>query len=337
MPAVKENISLAPYTTLKVGGPAEAFVVVNLEEELSGLASEQGRNIFVIGGGSNLLINDDGVKGLVIKNDIKGITSAVNKDQVLVTVGAGEVWDDFVALTVKEGWWGLENLSAIPGSVGATPIQNVGAYGVEVASLIKSVRVFDVKQNQFREFTNQECIFGYRDSFFKTPAGKMMIVTSVTFNLSLTPSPKLHYKDLANYFSGVDLYNVSQTEIREAVIKIRAGKFPDWKQIGTAGSFFKNPIIGEAHYESLLLEYPGLPGYPEKDGKIKVSLGWILDNVCGLKGYKEGNVGLYEKQALVLVNFGGATAKEIKNFADKIRAEVFQKTKIEIEMEVSVM
>lgn len=340
MPVIKENINLAPYTTFKIGGPAEYFAVVKSEEELPTLASEARERhqcILVLGGGSNVLIDDAGVKGLVVKNEIKGVSSVISDDQVFVTAGAGEVWDDFVAITVKEGWWGLENLSAIPGSVGATPIQNVGAYGVEVASLIKSVRVFDIERGQFREFTNQECAFGYRDSFFKTEAGRKMIVTSVTYSLSTVPNPKLHYKDLAVFFSDIELSNISQSAIRDAVIKIRAGKFPDWKQIGTAGSFFKNPIINEDHYATLAAEYPGLPGYPEKEGKIKVSLGWILDNICGLRGYKEGNVGLYEKQALVLVNFGNASASEIKNFVVKIRDEVFKKTQIEIEMEVSVM
>lgn len=340
MSDIKENINLAPYTTFKIGGPAESFAVVKSEEELPTLvraARERQQSILVLGGGSNVLIDDAGIKGLVIKNEIKGVSSVVSGDQVLVTAGAGEVWDDLVALTVKEGWWGLENLSAIPGSVGATPIQNVGAYGVEVASLIKSVRVFDIERAEFREFTNQECAFGYRDSFFKTEAGRKLIVTSVTYSLSTVPNPKLHYKDLSVFFSDAELSNISQSAIRDAVIKIRAGKFPDWKQIGTAGSFFKNPIISEDHYATLVAEYPGLPGYPEKEGKIKVSLGWVLDNICGLKGHKEGNVGLYEKQALVLVNFGSATATEVKNFAAKVCDEVFKKTQIEIEMEVSVM
>lgn len=338
---IKENVNLSPHTTFGIGGPAEYFAVVESEEELADLAGEarkHHRQIIVLGGGSNVLIDDAGIQGLVIKNEIKGISNLVSGEEVLVTAGAGENWDDFVALTVKEGWWGLENLSSIPGSVGATPIQNVGAYGVEVASLIKSVRVFDMGSGEFREFTNEECNFGYRDSFFKTEAGRLMIVTKVTYRLSLVRSPKLHYKDLVTHFSDVvDTNNITQTQIREAVIKIRAGKFPDWKQIGTAGSFFKNPIISEEHYEALVAEYPGLPGYREGEGRIKVSLGWILDNVCDLKGKREGNIGLYEKQALVLVNFGCATALEIKSFSAKIRDEVFKKTKIEIEMEVSAL
>lgn len=335
---IKEKVNLAPYTTFGIGGPAEYFAVVESEDELMALVGERYQSITVLGGGSNVLIDDAGIKGLVIKNEIKGVTSVISGDQVLVTAGAGEDWDGLVALTVKEGWWGLENLSAIPGSVGATPIQNVGAYGVEIASLIKSVRVFDIAQGLFRDFTNEECVFGYRDSFFKTEAGRMMIVTKVTYSLSLVPAPKLHYKDLAARFAlETDSNNISQTAIRDAVIEIRAGKFPDWKQIGTAGSFFKNPVIDKVQYESLVAQYPGLPGYPEKEGKIKVSLGWILDNICDVKGLREGNVGLYEKQALVLVNFGGATALQIKSFADKIRDEVFKKTQIEIEMEVRVL
>lgn len=333
MPSIKENVTLAPYTTFGIGGPAEHFVAVTSEAELLMVVTEaKGAEITVLGGGSNVLVNDTGVKGLVIKNEIKGITSVMQGDQVLVTAGAGEDWDKLVSHTVSEGWWGLENLSAIPGSVGATPIQNVGAYGVEVANFIESVRVFDLTTGTFKELSNDKCSFGYRDSFFKTDLGRKMIVTSVTYRLSLIPVPKLHYKDLASRFG--DATNVSQAEIRDAVITIRASKFPDWKKIGTAGSFFKNPIISKDQFDLLITRYPDLPGYPEIDGRIKVSLGWILDNVCGLKGKREGNVGLYEKQALVLVNFGGATAEEIKNFAAKIRDEVLQKTQIEIEMEV---
>lgn len=335
---IKENIKLAPYTTFGVGGPARYFAIAGSEDELQTLVREA-RNlnqpVTVLGGGSNVLVGDEGVSGFVIKNEIKGISliETEEKDHVLVSAGAGEVWDEFVARTVSEGWWGLENLSAIPGLVGATPIQNVGAYGVEVADLISSVKVFDIDNDSFKEFKKEECGFGYRDSFFKTLEGKKLIVVGVTYRLSLTPHPKLHYKDLAERFAGKE--EVSQSEIRDAVVEIRVGKFPDWKIIGTAGSFFKNPIVSNEEYEELLKEYPELPGYAEIDGRIKVSLGWILDKVCNLKGYREGSVGLFEKQALVMVNYDDATAKEIKSFANKVSNLVFEKTKIKIEREVN--
>ena len=333
---VKEKVKLAPYTTLGIGGPAEYFSLARSEKEMVELVSDArkvGQSIIVIGGGSNILVDDAGVNGLVIKNEIKGISRDISKDVVLVTAGAGEEWDSLVAYTVREGWWGLENLSAIPGSVGATPIQNVGAYGVEVADVVESVRVLDSRTGEIHILKREDCRFGYRDSIFKSADGRGLIVLFVTFRLSLSPNPKLHYKDLAERFGGnADAPTLS--EIREAVIAIRKGKFPDWKVVGTAGSFFKNPVISKDEYERLLLQYPELPGFAEKEGYVKVSLGWILDRVCSLKGYKEGNVGLYDKQALVLVNWGNASAAEVKNFSTKVADQVFDKTKIQIEFEV---
>lgn len=337
---IREKIRLAPYTTLKVGGEAEYFAVAESGKEMVALAKEARERqwpVTIIGGGSNILVSDEGVFGLVIKNDIGGISEKISGDEVLVSAGAGEDWDSFVAYTIKRGWWGLENLSAIPGKVGATPVQNVGAYGVEVGELIDTVRVLDLHSGVIREMPQLDCGFGYRDSIFKTTVGRSLVILSVTYRLSLTPKPKLYYQDLARRFADAKDTPIDPALIRQAVIDIRRGKFPDWQLIGTAGSFFKNPVISQEQYESLITKYPELPGYPDKDGGVKVSLGWILDNVCQLKGQREGNVGLYENQALVLVNFGGASASEIKNFSEKIRGEVFNKTQIEIEMEVRVV
>lgn len=334
MRTIEENVPLAPFTTMGVGGPARYFSVAKDEEELLSLVNEaetKSWSVIILGGGSNVLFRDEGVNGLVIKNEIKGITNLGTEDEsVIVKVGAGEKWDSFVGHTVTEGWWGLENLSAIPGSVGATPIQNVGAYGVEVADVISSVRVYSLSKREFLELSNSDCRFGYRDSIFKTPAGQDFIVTGVTFKLSIAPNPKLHYKDLAARFKDT---NPSQADIREAVIEIRANKFPDWREIGTAGSFFKNPIIPRDHFEKLHAEYPELSGFPEENDQVKVSLGWILDKVCELKGFREGNVGTYEKQSLVLVNYKEVTTDEILTFAEKIKARVKEKTGIDIERE----
>ncbi len=332
---IKENVLLSQYTTFGIGGEAEFFAVAENEEDLvwlAGHALERGLPVSILGGGSNLLVGDRGVTGLVIKNEIKGISHEVQDENVLVTAGAGEEWDSFVLHTVKAGWWGLENLSAIPGTVGATPIQNVGAYGVEVGGLIKEVKVYSLREQKFLVMTQAECCFGYRDSIFKSELGRDLVVVSVTYALRVTPNPQIHYKDLAEYFSSrVGL--PSQEEIRNAVIEIRSKKFPDWKQLGTAGSFFKNPIISTEHFNKLSELYAGLPGYLTTDGMMKVSLGWILDKVCDLRGVREGNVGTYEKQSLVLVNYGGATEVEVSNFAETIKDAVSEKTKIEIEME----
>jgi len=334
-PEVKKDVPLAPYTTFGVGGVAEYFAVASNEEELALLteyARERDLRVSVLGGGSNLLVSDSGVEGLVIKNEIKGITHKAENEKVLVTAGAGEEWDAFVLRTVETGWWGLENLSAIPGTVGATPIQNVGAYGVEEGNLIEEVKVYVLREQKYITMTKDECRFGYRDSIFKSEAGKDLIVVSVTYSLSTIPTPQIHYKDLAEYFSN-HLGIPSQLEIRDAVVLIRSKKFPDWKKFGTAGSFFKNPIISTEHFNELSKQYEGLPGYPAGDGTVKVALGWILDKVCELRGVREGQLGTYENQSLVLVNYGGATASDVSNFAEGVKDKVFKKTKISIEME----
>lgn len=332
----KKDVSLAPYTTLKVGGKAKYFVVVKNEEELKETCSEARRldlPVLVLGGGSNLLISDEGIGAVVIKNEIGGILYQELKDEVLVTAGGGVIWDDLVSDTVGHNLWGLENLSAIPGTVGATPIQNVGAYGVEVGELIESVRVYDMDSANFVTLSATDCHFAYRDSFFKTSVGRRHIIVSVTYRLSKEPRPRLLYKDLAEYFRSKA--NPLLLEVRQAIINTRSGKFPDWTKVGTAGSFFKNPIVGKEKMNELVKEYPALPVFVQEDGSAKISLGHVLDKICGLRGLREGNVGLYEKQALILVNYGDASAEEIKDFAQKISDAVFQKTKIRIEQEVN--
>ena len=339
------GIPLAPYTTMKVGGPAEFFAVVEDEEDLRAslsFAKEKELPVVILGGGSNVLISDEGLKGLVIKNEIEGISYKEIGDELLVTAGAGVWWDDLVKETVMKGLWGMENLSSIPGTVGATPIQNVGAYGVEVAELIRGVRVYDSVEEVFKVMTPLECQFGYRDSIFKTKKGKRFVVVEVTYVLSKIAKPRLEYKDLAERFGGIGPSEQSSfvptaAEIREAVIDIRKKKFPDVTVVGTAGSFFKNPIVSEAESEALRLAYPELPMYPQSDGRVKVSLGFILDKICGLRGSREGSVGLYENQALVLVNYENASAKNISDFAKKVADEVFVKTKVVIEPEVNFL
>lgn len=332
---IKHNVPLAPLTTFRVGGEAEWFVVVETEEELVEAASESrclSLPLTVLGDGSNVLVSDEGVEGFVIKNEISGIEYKEEGDEILVTAGAGVVWDELVMETVEQELWGMENLSAIPGTTGATPIQNVGAYGVEVSELIDSVRVYDSEKDTWQTFSKQQCEFSYRNSIFKKKAGKNLIVTAVTFRLTKKANPKLHYKDLENYFT--DKKNApTLKEIRDAVIEIRARKFPDLNEVGTAGSFFKNPVVDAAKSEALCRQYPDLPVFPETTGRVKISLGYVLDQVCGLRGYREGNVGLFDKQALVLVNYGGATASEIEDFAQKISKIVFAKTKIKIDWE----
>lgn len=336
MQQFQKQVSLKDHTTLHVGGPAAHFVTVESEAELCGAVVQAEKACMpfrVIGGGSNILVPDTGLSGLTIKNAIPGIEEKRDDNTVTLTVGAGVVFDEFVAHCVRNEFWGLENLSYIPGTVGATPVQNVGAYGVEIGDYIKEVRVLNTQTHTFETLSNDDCKFSYRDSIFKKPEGKKFIVCSVTLELSIEPKPKLEYRDLADTF-GKGAAPAIQ-EIRDAVIAIRSRKFPDWNIIGTAGSFFKNPIVHRAVYEKLHSEYPELPGFEVSEEEVKIPLGWILDKVCGLRGVSEGSVGTYEGQALVIVNKGGATAAEIVAFAESIARKVFEVTKITIEWEVT--
>lgn len=333
----REQVVLSEYTTLKTGGSADFVITVTTVEELTAavlFAQANNLPLLVLGGGSNVLIDDAGFAGVVILMHIMSrvYRRVENEELVEVTYGAGEVLDEVIAETVTHGYWGLENLSHIPGTIGATPIQNVGAYGVEVSDLISSVTVYDTMTNTVCVMTPCECVFAYRDSVFKHETHRHYIVVAVSFLLSQIPQPKILYADIQAAVTG---YPITQSLIRSAIIAIRAQKFPDWHTVGTAGSFFKNPIITEVEKERLIMLYPSLPVYPMRSGYVKVSLGYILDKVCNLKGFRKGNIRLYEAQALVLVADVGATTAEILSFASDIVDIVKQKTNIEIECEVT--
>jgi len=331
---IKSSVSLKSYNTFGLEAAAEFFAVAKNSANLANLlsyAKEKSLPVIILGGGSNVLIQAD-IPGLVIRNEILGIEYKEVGSEVEVIVGAGVMLDDLVAETVAKGYWGLENLSHIPGTVGATPVQNVGAYGVEVSGLIKEVEVLDKISCKTQVYSNDECQFSYRNSVFKTSEGKDKIVTNVTFLLSMLPKPQLEYSGL---HTKLEPENPTQQEIRNLIVSIRSGKFPDWTKVGTAGSFFKNPIIGNEQYQKLKNKYPDLPGFSSGDGLVKIPLAWILEHVCNLRNYREGEVGTYEGQALVVVNYGNATADQIKNFAEDIAQKVLEKTEINIEWEVT--
>ncbi len=340
---IQENIPLRQYTTFKIGGPARFFCSVADEGELLEavrFAHEKALPVFILGGGSNLLISDKGFSGLVIKMDFKGIEyreesngSNENKGTVIVSAAAGETWDDFVEQMVARGLYGVENLSAIPGMIGAVPVQNIGAYGAEASQVIKTVRILDTTSLSFKELRNAGCHFAYRDSVFKHLKGRY-IITRVDFELSKNGKVNTSYKDVADYFAAKRIAEPSLEEVRKAIIDIRWNKLPDWKLWGTAGSFFKNPVISAEHFAKLRVTYPELPGYPEPDGRVKVSLGWILDKICNVKGLSRGHVSTYEKQALVIVAQPGATADEVVELTHELMKRVKEKTDIEIEAEV---
>ncbi len=296
---IRENVSLKEFVTFKTGGIARFFCEVQTVDELKeALASH--KKFFILGGGSNILISD--YDGLVIKMNIDN---------------AGRSWDDFVAENMALGNYGLENLSYIPGTVGAAPVQNIGAYGVEVGDRIEKVHTINAKTLKERIFSNKECEFSYRNSIFKKE--KEWIITKVEFNF--TNQINISYKGLENL--------KTPQEIREAVIKIRKEKLPDWHILGTAGSFFKNPIVPIGS-----VNYPDLPKYPVDEKTEKISLAFIIDKICGMKDFRIGNVGTYKNQALVIVNYGGATAKEVDEFANEIARVVKEKTRLDIEREV---
>ena len=337
---IREFVSLKKMTTLKIGGVARYFCAVERAEELSealAFAREKRINLVVFGGGSNVLIADEDIDALIIKIDIKGIGWKEDSEDVLVVAGAGESWDGLVAKAVRRELWGVENLSGIPGTVGAAPIQNIGAYGTEIKETLAWVEVFDTRSGKFRTLSNKECKFGYRDSIFKRPKGKSLIITRVALWLKKSGTPNLEYKDLKERFRIYDLRfkkkRLTPLDIRKTVLEIRSRKFPDLRTHGTAGSFFKNPIISQGKFNKLKKKFPDLPGFPIFT-RFKIPLAWILDNVCGLKGFCKGNVTLFEPQPIVIVQNGKASAEEIKSFAKEISDKVKAKTDIDIEWEI---
>lgn len=336
---IEEQVPLNNHTTFHIGGNADFFVRVGNVEELEKallFARERSLPFTILGGGSNVLVSDEGIRGLVIQIGIEGILFTEGENgAVMLSAGAGVVWDHAVIESVGRGLWGIENLSAIPGCVGATPVQNVGAYGVEIGTMIESVEVYDTELLAVKTLSRDECEFGYRTSMFKSPLGKKYVITKIHLKLKNERNPKLEYTDLAQFFAGKTIPTL--LEIRNAVCVIRSKKFPDWHSIGTAGSFFKNPILDEAHYLRLQNIYPELPGYPDGHGRVKVALGWILDKGLGLKGSCAGAVCAYEGQALVLINKNDATAGDVTKFAENISQQVKKSFDIDVEWEVTLL
>lgn len=334
---IEQNVSLSQYTTLKTGGVADYFAKVVDEHSLLeaiDFAHNNNLKVLVIGEGSNILAADAGYRGLVIKNEIAGVDFGEQSEQgeaVSLCCGAGETLDRVIENTVERGYWGMENLSSIPGTIGATPVQNVGAYGVEVSSLIFSVEAINLKTKNKKVFTKQECNFSYRDSFFKTKIGADWIITKVNFLLSKKQNKKLEYGELKIL---KQKSNLTALEVRKKVQEIRSSKFPDWTKVGTAGSFFKNPIISEEKFSEIQSKYPDIPGYNLGDDQVKISLGWVLDHICNLRGYCQDGVCLYENQALVLINKNNSSTAEIKKFVLFVQKEVKNKIGVTIEQEV---
>lgn len=332
---MREYISLREYSTFKTGGNARFFVSatsIDVVREAVAFANSKSLPWILLSGGSNVLFDDKGFDGLVIHIQIKGIHLEQGVgDTVLLHAGAAEEWDSLVVYAVDHDLWGLENLSGIPGYVGASLVQNIGAYGAEVKDVFMCAHVLDTKLNEVRTVTIKDADFGYRHSMFQH--NEHLVITHVTFKLSTVGTPQLSYKDLAQ---SVLTAQSSAREVRDTVLTIRANKFPPLTIYGTAGSFFKNPHITHEAYAHLRERYPLIPGYIEGD-LVKVPLAWILDNVLNLKGYKQGHASLYERQPLVMVADVGATTHEVLTLADDIIKKVFDVTAITITPEVTII
>ena len=333
-----QNVQLKEYNTFGISVEAGSFLSVQSAEDLVSFFSQNPAYLkedrLILGGGSNLLFTED-FDGLIIHPEIKGI-NILNEsaETVELGVGAGEVWDDFVDYCVENGWGGVENLSLIPGKVGAVPIQNIGAYGVEADSSILQVNILDLNTFELKCLTNKECKFGYRKSIFKNEFKNRYLVTSVVFRLLKVPAFNLSYGVLKTELANSDEINLKT--VRQAVISIRNSKLPDPKEIGNAGSFFKNPIVKQSVYENIKKNYPEIPVYPCNEGKVKLAAGWLIEK-AGWKGKSLGNAAVHDKQALVLVNKGKATGEEIFQLSEKIRFDVSEKFDIELDPEVNII
>lgn len=333
---LKKNVVLAPLTTLKVGGAARYFVKAETVEDVVNAvcyANENSLPLFILGGGSNIVVADEGFDGLVLQIALKGIS----EDKGLITAAAGEDWDSFVAFCVERNYAGIENLSGIPGFVGGTPVQNVGAYGQEVSETIVCVRAFDRKKNEVVDLSNEQCGFGYRTSIFNTIEKEHYIVLSVTFALTPNGLPSLRYKDLQNYFSDY-VGTPSLKEVRDAVIEIRSRKSmvinPSDPNSRSAGSFFKNPIVTEEDFLKIKSSVnETVPHFAASFGQVKIPAAWLIEHSGFHKGYKKNNVGLSANHTLAIVNCGNATASDVIELMREIQTKVKKKFSVELKPE----
>lgn len=341
LPAIEQNKDLAAYNTFGIHARAPFFAEVNTIPELQAILGEpeyQQMPLLILGGGSNVLFTRN-PEGLVILNKIGGIEKLKEDDaHVWVKVGGGVVWHEFVLYCIAQGWAGLENLSLIPGTAGAAPMQNIGAYGVEIKDTFEELQAVSRKDGSLRTFSHAECEFDYRSSIFKTSARDQYVIADVTFRLNKKPVLNTSYGAIKETLEqqGVHPERLTIKAVSDAVIHIRQSKLPDPKLIGNAGSFFKNPVISAEAFEEFKKNHPDAPHYLQPDGTVKVPAGWLIQQ-AGWKGYRRGAVGVHSKQALVLVNHGGGKGEELLQLARDIQQDVEKKFGIRIEPEVNVI
>jgi UDP-N-acetylmuramate dehydrogenase len=335
---IQKNYNLSKLNTFGVTAYAKFFIEIQTEldlQELFLLPEFKNNEKFFLGGGSNVLFTKD-FAGLVVLNKLKGIqVLEENTESVLLRAMGGEIWHDLISFVVSHGYWGIENLSLIPGTVGAAPMQNIGAYGAELKDTLENVEAFEIENGLKRIFKEEECELGYRDSIFKNKLKGKYFISAITLKLSKKEKKNITYKVLQEYLKKNKIEVKGPKDISEAVADIRRGKLPDPAVIGNAGSFFKNIFTTNEKLKSLLEKYPSMPFF-EEGGIIKIPAGWLIEQ-CGWKGKRIGNVGVHEKQALVLVNYGGATGEEVKNLSEQIIVSVLAKFGLKLIPEVNLI
>ncbi len=334
---VKEDFCLKPFNTFGVEVLARKAAIITSVRDLMTLFN-QGyfeKEPLILSKGSNVLLTDHVMK-LVVLNQIWGKEIIDESEEIIhLRINAGEFWPSLVDYTVENGWGGLENMTDIPGKVGAAPIQNIGAYGAELRDVLVSVDAFNFKTGKVETFSNEMCEFGYRTSIFKTKLKGKYFITSILIRLSKKPLQNISYGALQKAFEDVPFDKITIADISRKVSEIRASKLPDPEKLNNAGSFFKNPVVSMSKFHDLKLEFENIPNYPQKDTTYKIPAGWLIEQ-CGWKGKRIGNVGVHEKQALVIVKYDTASGREILNLANKIMTDVKSKFGIELEMEVNV-
>ncbi len=336
---IEEDKSLLQLNTFRIDVSARYFTQVYSVDDLLEVISDkklQSQPKLILGGGSNILFTKD-FNGLVIRNLLTGIEiQRENAYHVWIRVAAGELWHRFVLFCVERNLAGVENLSLIPGLTGAAPMQNIGAYGAETKDTCEEVEAIDRLTGEAITFKNADCEFGYRESIFKNKFRDKYFISSVTFRLNKIFKPKINYGDIKKTLEDMRAEQITVKTVSDAVIRIRTSKLPDPKEIGNAGSFFKNPVVTKKKYEELVSIYPLMPSYPDRSGYLKIPAGWLIEQ-CGWKGKRIGNAGVHAKQALVIVNYGGASGREVFDISLQVKDAVAEKFGIELQTEVNII
>jgi UDP-N-acetylmuramate dehydrogenase len=338
MPLIQEFVSLKPYNSFSIAANARYFTDIHTEEELRELLTLpllKTCPLLILGGGSNILFRED-FDGLVVKISIKGIRHNIESDKIIVQAGAGVVWNDLVRYCVDHRFAGMENLTLIPGTVGASPIQNIGAYGVELKDVFNTCTAYEIETGHKRIFTYEDCNFGYRESIFKEDLKGKYIISSVEFKLSASAAVNTSYGAIQAELLNRKITAPNLADVSSVVSDIRVSKLPDPATIGNAGSFFKNPILSTSEFENIRAAHPNVVYYPAGNGLVKIAAGWLIEQ-CGFKGMVSGQTGTWKDQALVLVNHGLATGQEVYSFSERIIQTVYKKFGVKLDREVNIL